>query len=153
MASRTVSVTIRTYARQSRMRAAPVNPVLQLVLADNRGDCMSLGLFAHHVSSLSGCPDGPELREEVIGQLVTALKTGLLSVGDMIGTDHFPWPDTPAQIIAWIGAVWPDDTLPSSFERLQNICWLANTPAGDQAAGVSPKLPPHELASKDEVPA
>ncbi|MGX9898959.1 hypothetical protein ACW0JT_02115 [Arthrobacter sp. SA17] len=123
--------------------------VLQLVLAENRGDCMSLGLFAHYISSFSGCQDGSELRAEVIGQLMTALKTGLLSAGDMIGTNHFPWPDTPDQITAWIEAVWPDDTLPSSFEMLQNICWLVNTQAGDHAAGVSPS--PQGLASKDEV--
>ena len=115
--------------------------VLTLVLSENQGDCMSLAMFAHYVGSFSGCPDGAELRSVVIGHLDSALTAGLLSIGDMIGSNHSPWPDAPAESIAWIKAAWCEETLASSFETLQNLCWLVNTPEGDRAAALSPNGP------------
>jgi hypothetical protein len=114
-----------------------ITTALGLVLRENQGDCMSLGMFTHYVRSVSGCPDGAELGAEVLGQLGLALNAGLLSAGDLIGNSHFPWSETSAESISWVEAAWPDGPQRLSFETLQNICLLVNTPAGDLAVRAS----------------
>lgn len=106
--------------------------LISFVLAENRNDVLSLGMFVYYVSRHPWC-EGRPLRRTALRYLENALAAGLLTVGDLVGDEHRPWPGSYTNALKRIEAAWPANDDPA-FEDLRDVCWLANTVKGNQAA-------------------
>jgi hypothetical protein len=115
-----------------------ISGVLGHVLADNRADFLSLGMFAHDVHAYS--PVDGQLKSTILRYLENALAGGLLRAGDVVGGRFYPWADSYVRNLDRIERAWPDEDKPS-FEALRDVCWLVNTPAGDRHVDFLPCAP------------
>jgi hypothetical protein len=106
--------------------------LISFVLTENRNDVLSLGMFVYYVSRHPWC-EGRPLRRTALRYLENALAAGLLTVGDLVGDEHRPWPVSYTNALKRIKAAWPANDDPA-FDELRDVCWLANTAKGNQAA-------------------
>ncbi|MGO4653096.1 hypothetical protein AB4068_15540 [Arthrobacter sp. 2RAF22] len=126
---------------ETRAVAGPAG-LISFVLAENRNDVLSLGMFAYYVSRHPLCQGRP-LRSTALRYLENALAAGLMTVGDVDGDRYRPWPVPYTEALERIRAAWPDNNGPAfddlafdepAFNELRDVCWLANTARGDRAA-------------------
>ena len=82
--------------------------VLAFILAENCNDAMSLGMSVSYVSRRPFREDRL-LRPTTLRYLENALAAGLLSVGDMIGTQHRPWNMSYTAALRHLAAARPRD--------------------------------------------
>lgn len=120
---------------ETRVTAGPAG-LISFVLAENRNYVLSLGMFVYYVSRHPLC-EGRPLRPTALRYLENALAAGLLTVGDVAGDRYRPWPVSYTQALERITAAWPVTGDPT-FDELRDICWLANTTKGNQAADLRP---------------
>lgn len=112
----------------------PVVGVLAQVLSENRRDCLSLGMFVHYVKARSA-EEGDALRLRVLRHLENALAAGYLVPGDVVDARFHPWSDSYSRALKRVESAWPAGS-DLSYEKLQDVCWLANTASGDRVADV-----------------
>lgn len=112
--------------------------LLAHVLSENNQDWLSLGMFVHYVKTHSQ-PGPDELRRAALRHLENAFAGGLLIAGDVVGTTFHPWQESYSQALQRIADSWPADSR-NSYEDLRDICWLANTPAGNLAVRYHQRL-------------
>ena len=102
------------------------------ILRENAGDCMSLGMFAHHVTAATAGSDADLLHCLQIS-LHKVLVTELMVAGDLDHHLHIPWTCTPDEAWERINRHLHIGT-DISYESIRDICWLANSPEGDSRA-------------------
>lgn len=102
------------------------------VLAENRGDVMSLGMFTHYILSFDRL-SGVDLRSSVLGHLETIFTEGLMVVGSLGNNRHEPWDCTDGEALERISGQWPTEAT-MNFGALQSLGWLVNTVKGDRTA-------------------
>lgn len=117
--------------REARASGGPAG-LISFVLAENRNDVLSLGMFVYYVSR-HPLGEGRPLRPTALRCLENAL--ALLTVGDVAGDRYRPWPVSYTKALERIKASWPASDEPT-FDELRDVCWLANTTKGNQAAGL-----------------
>lgn len=105
---------------------------VRALLAENIGDYMSLGFFAHllNVSSLANVSD---VRGQCLRYLDHMLGEEYLLVGTVRGNDFVPWVLGAAQLLEAVSGQWPQGAS-ADYETLRDIAWLSNTAKGDDAA-------------------
>ncbi|MDP9904674.1 hypothetical protein [Arthrobacter bambusae] len=108
--------------------------LISFVLAENRNDLLSLGMFVFYVSQHPRSKGRP-LKDAALRYLENALAADLLTVGDMVEGRYRPWPVSYTQALERVRAAWPVHDEPT-FDELRDICWLANTTRGNQAAAL-----------------
>ncbi|NYG58763.1 hypothetical protein BJ980_001686 [Nocardioides daedukensis] len=87
--------------------------------------------WALQSARLSGENDPTALRDLTLALIAEVLRGGLMVAGDVIGSDHVPWPGGPDQWAERIRREWLDEW-PDEVPTPGAIVWLRNTPAGDQ---------------------
>jgi hypothetical protein len=89
-------------------------------------------MFAHYVHSQLDLT-GEKLRAAVMAHLMEAFVGGFMVPGDLDGDRFRPWNVTSIEALARIERDWPHHQ-EFSFQTLQDVCWLVNTPTGNRAA-------------------
>lgn len=113
-------------------RLRNVDAVVDCVLAENVGNCMSLGMFIHLIAAITGAA-GEQLRTSVIDHLHNVLSARLMVAGDVDHINHVPWPCTPDEALEKVLArTGPEPDM--DYEAMRDICWLANTSYGNHRA-------------------
>lgn len=99
------------------------------LLLAGRDDWISLAEAIWHLSD----PESPSRvkRESTLNSLRHLLDAGLVAVGDVSSGGFVPWPGTPIQVLERLEADW--DRL-GRAPLTGDLCWIANTPLGDERA-------------------
>ena len=102
------------------------------LLAENIGDYISLGLFAHILDA-----HRPATIRDVRGYCLKYLDHMICEeyvlVGTVLGTSFVPWVLGSAQLGEALAARWPPSSS-ADYDTLRDIAWLSNTAKGDAAA-------------------
>lgn len=94
-------------------------------------DWVTAAEVAWLAKSVGGATTDEEIREVALSAIKEVVMRGLMQVGDVTDDGFFEWDRSPEDSLEAVAQEW---RALGRLPDLGEVCWLANTPAGDARA-------------------
>lgn len=105
--------------------------MIDQLLLRGSDDWVTAADVAWVAKSVGGATSDHEIQELALAAITEVVTRGLMQVGDVTDGGFFEWEETPDEALETVARAWR--ALGRSPD-LGEVCWLANTPAGDARA-------------------
>lgn len=123
----------RVRAAACRTMSSEMNyePCIDYVLASGEDDWVPFGVVVYVARTIGGATDEQAQRTLVLALVEQLLDRGLMEVGDCANGPFVAWGLSKEEMLRRISHEWSILRHPP---RPGEVCWLSNTPAGDDKA-------------------